>query len=149
MKGKYRLLVMIAWWVIGAVVLTLLLECRYRGLAATWEFLTGSSGGLLVHTGVVIFCLEIILSCLGLGPITSVSLLAATVWIATYASALKESFRGVPLLPEDLVLTNNVGTLAGFVNPWDVVLHLVGAFLIVGIGAWIDPHFLHWRWWTI
>ena len=125
-------------------------QCAYaeNSVAAGWEFI--STHASVFWYSVLIMALWLTLasavfrSTLQAGGITWAILI-----VASFANSAKLAAREIPLLPEDLGLLGEAGSLMQFVDPWDIVRIVCAVILLLVIttygGIKIRRAYRRWR----
>lgn len=132
---------------IGAVLMTILialfltwfLEYRYfiDDAGATWDFVV-TRPRVFLYNSFIVWQVLVILTAILRRPVIAGGVLWAVIIVIGFVNANKYIIRGAPLLPEDLQLASEAGSLASFVPMASIVGVIISMILAVGLGIFAN-----------
>lgn len=133
-KNGRRILTRLAIIFVTSFLIYFFLEWRFFGnnFDKTIEFMTGN---MLVfnYNFMLLFCINLIISSLFKTPWTGSGIVFIITIIVSYITVQKQAFRGQPFLPEDLVLTDQAGTITKFVDPISIVRTVIAVLIVIAL----------------
>ncbi|MDO4967821.1 MAG: LTA synthase family protein [Candidatus Saccharibacteria bacterium] len=118
-----------------AILIMFFIEMKYLGndFNKTIEFMTGWRTEVFFYSALIIFFLELIISAPFKTAFTGPAITFILAIILSYISNTKMAFRGQPLLPEDLKLADQAGTLTRFIDVPSVIKLVLGCILVMAL----------------
>jgi len=116
-----------------AILIMFFIEMKYLGndFNKTIEFMMGWRTEVFFYSALIIFFLELIISAPFKTAFTGSAITFILAIILSYISNTKMAFRGQPLLPEDLKLADQAGTLTRFIDVPSVIKLVLGCILVM------------------
>lgn len=113
------------------------LQCSYAegSVAAGWEFI-GTYPSVFWYSVLIVALWLILLTAVLRSVFQAGGFTWALLIIAAFANSAKLAARDIPLLPEDLGLVGEAGSLMQFVNAWDLVRVILAIILVVAISCY-------------
>lgn len=142
MPGILRILLSISILVIFAIVCTWFV--LWRGFDGNEEKLSDfitEKPGLFNYSCLIIFLLTTTIAAFLWRPFLAMGIVFALTSALSYAHLQKSAVRGMPLVPEDLLMADQLGEMESFVDTASVV-RLVAGITFVLLGCGLLEHFL-------
>ncbi len=118
--------------IVFSLILTFFLQFRCFGdLGDTWSFVLKNSGRVFLFNSFIMFLIIAIVYAITLKPWFSICVVSILTTIIAYVNENKLASRMTPLLPEDLELATEVGSLTKFVNVGGLILLFIGIISII------------------
>lgn len=113
------------------------LQCSYAegSVAAGWEFI-GTYPSVFWYSVLIVALWLILLTAVLRSVFQAGGFTWALLIIAAFANSAKLAARDIPLLPEDLGLMGEAGSLMQFVDTWDLVRVILAVILVVAISCY-------------
>lgn len=135
MPTVLRVLLSVLFLMVMAIFLTWFVVWRQEmcDTEAAWEFVTQKSL-IFVYSTVIIFFTLCVISAALWRPFLGAGIVFSVLSVLTFIHMQKMQSRSEPLFPEDLLLADQAGHIAQFVDPWLIVRLVLGIVLIL-LGA--------------
>ena len=113
------------------------LQCSYAegSVVAGWEFI-GTYPSVFWYSVLIVALWLILLTAVLRSVFQAGGFTWALLIIAAFANSAKLAARDIPLLPEDLGLIGEAGSLMQFVDTWDLVRVILTVILVVAISCY-------------
>lgn len=123
----------------AAIALNWLLEYRHfmNDVDTTYAFIE-TSPLVFWYTCLIMFTILMFFYGIFRKPFITIGTVMSLVLIIGYIHMAKFNFRGAPLLPEDLQLGSQAGTLTKFVDGWDITRLVLAVICTITLGIILD-----------